>query len=222
MADRYSTVSVLRSNVLLRDLPEESLHVWTEYLTVHKYKKNTIVMNQEDSTYSLFMVGDGRCRLYRSDEDGNEAIISIREAGDYFGILALLDGGARVYSVQTLEPSTLYQISRDDFLNMLNEHPEVGLTLMRTMAQRMRRMAEDVSCLALFDVYGRISHVLNKEGKQDGDYLRTGRLTQQDLANMTGSSREMVGRILKDLKEGGYITVENKEILVLKPLPKNW
>ena len=215
-------LTILRQVVFFEGLSDERLMVLADYMSTHHYKKNTIVMNQGDATDSLFVVAKGRCRLYRSDEQGKELVISLRGAGDYFGALALLDGQGRVYSVQTLEPTTLYQIPRHDFLEMLHKHPEIVLNLLRSMAERMRRMAEDVSCLALMDVYGRLAHVLDKESAEVGGIRKTGRLTQQDLADMTGASREMIGRIMKDLREGGYISVQNKEIILLRKLPRNW
>ena len=215
-------LTVLRQVVFFEGLSDERLMVLGDYMTTHRYKKNTIVMNQGDPTDSMFVVAKGRCRLYRSDAQGRELVISMRGVGDYFGALALLDGQGRVYSVQTLEPSTIYQIPRHDFLEMLDAHPGIALNLLRSMAERMRRMAEDVSCLALMDVYGRLAHILDKESREVDGVQKTGRLTQQDLADMTGASREMIGRIMKDLREGEYIAVENKEIILLKKLPHNW
>jgi len=215
-------LSILRQVVFFGGLSDERLEVLGDYMSTHHYKKNTIVMNQGDPTDSLFVVAKGRCRLYRSDASGRELVISMRGVGDYFGALALLDGQGRAYSVQTLEAATLYQIPRHDFLAMLDAHPEIALNLLRSMAERMRRMAEDVSCLALMDVYGRLAHILNKESEEVDGVRKTGRLTQQDLADMTGASREMIGRIMKDLREGGYISVENKQVILNKKLPHSW
>jgi len=213
---------VLRKVVFFEGLSDQRLMVLGDYMSTHRYKKNTIVMNQGDPTDSMFVVAEGRCRLYRSDAQGKELVISLRGVGDYFGALALLDGQGRAYSVQTLESTTLYQIQQHDFLEILDKHPEIALNLLRSMAERMRRMAEDVSCLALMDVYGRLAHVLDKESAEVGGVRKTSRLTQQDLADMTGASREMIGRIMKDLREGGYISVENKEIILHRELPHSW
>lgn len=215
-------LAILQQVVFFEGLSDERLKVLGDYMSTHRYKKNSIVMNQGDPTDSLFVVAEGRCRLYRSDAQGRELVISLRGAGDYFGALALLDGQGRAYSVQTLEPTTIYQVPRHDFLEMLDKHPEIALNLLRSMAERMRRMAEDVSCLALMDVYGRLTHILHKESAEQDGILKTGRLTQQDLADMTGASREMIGRIMKDLKLGGYISVESKEIILHRKLPHSW
>jgi len=90
--------------------------------------------------------------------------------------------------------------------------------IIQTLAQKVNSLTEDVSSLALLDTYGRIVRVL----EQSADESEQGKLTQQDIANRAGSSREMVSRILKDLKLGGYISIESKHINILKPLPKGW
>ena len=90
--------------------------------------------------------------------------------------------------------------------------------IIQMLAKKVNALTEDVSCFALFDVYHRLARVL----EQHADSGITDRLTQQEIADRVGSSREMVSRILKDLRTGGYISIENKQICINKPLPKAW
>ena len=90
------------------------------------------------------------------------------------------------------------------------------------MTSRIRMLAKNVSSLALLDVYGRVARTLLDQSEEQGDVLVTEKLTQQEIADMVGASRAMVSRILKDLKEGGYISIEKKRITIHHKLPSRW
>ena len=113
-------------------------------------------------------------------------------------------------------------IAKQDFNRYLTEHPSIGLNVIRYLVDQIRTLNERVGTLALRDVYGRVVVTLQEQAGEEDGRLITGRLTQQDLAGMVGSSREMISRIFKDLKLGGYIDVENKRIIIRKPLPARW
>ena len=100
----------------------------------------------------------------------------------------------------------------------------MALDVISSLVERIRGMTKDVSCLALMDVYGRMSRVIQQsiEKNSDSDIRQTEKLTHQELANRVGSSREMISKILKDLKTGGYIEVDNQRIVLLKDLPRKW
>ena len=94
-------------------------------------------------------------------------------------------------------------ISRDDFMTCLSRNPEIAINLIKPMTSRMRMLAQNVSSLALMDVYGRVARILLQQAVEKDGEMVTGRITQQDIADMVGASRAMVSRILKDLKAGG-------------------
>ena len=149
-------------------------------------------------------------------------MLNHQEAGDYFGDLALIDKQPRVASVMTTEPSKFMIISREDFLKCLSKNPEIAINLIKPMTSRIRMLAKNVSSLALLDVYGRVARTLLDQSEERGDALVTEKLTQQEIADMVGASRAMVSRILKDLKEGGYISIEKKRITIHHKLPSRW
>ena len=123
----------------------------------------------------------------------------------------------------TTEPSRFMIISREDFMACLSKNPEIAINLIKPMTSRMRMLARNVSSLALLDVYGRVARVLleQAEEQQDGEMI-TEKMTQQEIADMVGASRAMVSRILKDLKAGGYISVDKKRITIHQKLPSRW
>jgi len=191
--------------------------------TVKSFRKNTIVINQDDETYSLYVILSGSVKVFISGEDGREAVLNHQGAGDYFGDLALIDKQPRVASVMTTEASKFMIISREDFMACLSKNPEIAINLIKPMTSRMRMLAKNVSNLALLDVYGRVARVLleQAEEQEDGEMI-TEKLTQQEIADMVGASRAMVSRILKDLKAGGYISVDKKRITIHQKLPSRW
>lgn len=190
---------------------------------VKSFKKNAIVINQDDESYSLYVILSGSVKVYISGEDGREAVLNHQSAGDYFGDLALIDKQPRVASVMTTETSRFMIISREDFLLCLSKNPEIAINLIKPMTSRMRMLARNVSSLALLDVYGRVARVLleQAEAQEDGGMI-TEKITQQEIADMVGASRAMVSRILKDLKAGGYISVDKKRISIHQKLPSRW
>ena len=191
--------------------------------TVKSFRKNTIVINQDDETCSLYVILSGSVRVFISGEDGREAVLNHQSAGDYFGDLALIDKQPRVASVMTTEASRFMIISREDFMACLSKNPEIAINLIKPMTSRMRMLARNVSNLALLDVYGRVARVLLEQAVEQADgEMITEKLTQQEIADMVGASRAMVSRILKDLKAGGYISVDKKRITIHQKLPSRW
>jgi CRP/FNR family cyclic AMP-dependent transcriptional regulator len=213
---------MLENVPLFSGLPKQALAEIEQHGSVKSYKKNVIVINQDDESYSLYVILKGSVKVFVSGEDGREAVLNHQEAGDYFGDLALIDKQPRVASVMTMEPSKFMIISREDFLRCLSKNPEIAINLIKPMTSRIRMLAKNVSSLALLDVYGRVARTLLDQSEEQGDILVTDKLTQQEIADMVGASRAMVSRILKDLKEGGYISIEKKHITIHQKLPSRW
>ena len=213
---------MLENVPLFSGLSRQALAEIEQHSSVKSCKKNVIVINQDDETYTLYIILSGSVKVFVSGEDGREVVLNRQTAGDYFGDLAMLDKQPRVASVMTTEPSKFMIISREDFLTCLAKNPEIAINLIKPMTSRIRMLARNVSSLALLDVYGRVARVLLEQAQRQGDVLVTGKLTQQEIADMIGASRAMVSRILKDLKAGGYISIEKKRITLHHKLPPRW
>lgn len=213
---------MLHNVSLFQGLPKSDLDALSRQAVTRQFRRQTVVIGQGDLSDALYLVVTGRLKVYRSDEEGKEVILAFLEPGDSFGELALLDKEPRSASVETLEPSKLAVISHNDFYAFLANHTQVAFNLIKTLATRNRVLLESVSDLALLDVYGRVARALLKEAKPENGMLVTGKLTHQEIANMVGSSREMVSKIMKELKFGGYISVDGKRITILNRLPTRW
>ena len=213
---------MLENVPLFSGLSAESLAEIEQHSSVKSFRKNAIIISQDDESYSLYVILSGRVKVFVSGEDGREAVLNYQGAGDYFGDLALIDQQPRVASVMATEASKFMIISRQDFLTCLSRNPEIAINLIKPMTQRMRMLAKNVSSLALMDVYGRVARILLQQAVEKEGEMVTGRITQQEIAEMVGASRAMVSRILKDLKAGGYISVHNKCVTIHQKLPGRW
>jgi CRP/FNR family cyclic AMP-dependent transcriptional regulator len=190
---------------------------------VKTFLKNTVLINEGDRSDALYVILEGKVKVYASDENGKEVILNIQGPGEYFGELALIDDVPRSASVMTLKPSRLASVSRESFEACLVENPRLALKLVRSLSQRILSLTEVVKNLALHDVYGRVTRTLCKLAReQNGRFVIEQRLTHQDIADMVGASREMVSRIMKDLSTGGYIKASNKMITINGKLPPAW
>lgn len=207
---------------LFAGIAESDLRDLASHAITRSFPKNTIILSEGDQAGSLYIILSGRVRVFVSDDDGKEAILSIEGPGEYFGEM-MLDDGPRSASVIALEPCKLFVLEGKAFKAFLLKKPEIALHLIQNLIKRTRVLTKSVKSLALLDVYGRVARLLlDLAIEQEGRLVITGRLTQQEIASRVGASREMISRILKDLSTGGYISVEGKNIFVNKQPPKHW
>ncbi len=208
---------------LFDGLSDEQAEVLKGRSRIRSFAPNTIVVNEGDDGSSLFVVQSGSLKVFLTDNVGREVTLSLLDPGDYFGELALLDDAPRSASVIALSRSEVLQIPRVAFLALIEAHPACMQIVVRNLVGRIRTLTESVRSLALVDVFGRISRIFNSLAvEEDGVGIIDRRLTQQDLANMVGASREMVNRILRDMVSGGYVEIEPQRIILRKKLPSHW
>ena len=203
-------------------LSEAELQAIRGHGVARSYPKGAVVVTEGDTTDALFVILEGRVKVYATDEQGREILFLTQGPGEYFGELAL-DEGPRSASVMTLEKARLFAVPKPELQNFVATNPVFALNIMRKLITRVRTLTASVKSLALMDVYGRVARLLLELSEEkDGRLAISERLTQQDVANRVGASREMVGRILKDLAEGGYITTERSRIVINRRPPEHW
>ena len=190
---------------------------------VRSYPANAILINEGDASDTLFIVLSGRVKVYSNNADGKEIVITTYGAGEYVGELAL-DGGVRSASVMTLEATTCSVVSGANLREFVALHPDFALHLIHKLIRSVREATESVKSLALEDVYERVVRLLGElsDPAESGKRQVRERLTQQDIADRVGASREMVSRIVKDLTTGGYLDVVSGRIVVLRKPPAAW
>ena len=208
---------------LFSDLELNELELLSLKMVTRQYPRNAVVINEGDHSDSLYIIRSGSVKVFLGNDEGKEVILNVQRAGEYFGELALIDSGPRSASVITQEKTVLSLISKADFDEFLRQHPAATVKIIRVLVKRLRALTDSVRSLALMDVYGRVARLLLKLSQPEGD-VRVIRdaLTQQDIADRVGASREMVSRILKDLREGGYIEIHDRHITLRERLPHGW
>lgn len=203
-------------------LQEELLRAIAARGGVKRYPAHTVLLTEGDEGDSLYILLSGRVKIYAANEAGKEVILTTLGAGEYFGELAL-DGGARSASVMTLEPCSCAVVTGANLREFVAAHPDFAQHLIVNLIRRLRRLTGSVKSLALEDVYSRVVGLLQALSVPDGAHrVLPQKLTQQDIAEHVGSSREMVSRIFKELTTGGYVAVDAGRIALLKTPPSSW
>ena len=190
--------------------------------TRRQFAAHAILVNEGDTASSLYIVLSGRLKVYASSDEGRQVVLADLGPGDYFGELSL-DGGERSASVVALEPTSCVVVAGAELHAFLAEHPDFAQHLVRRLIATVRRLTDQVKSLALDNVYGRLVRLVMEHSDVVGDQrvLRMA-LTQQDIADRIGSSREMVNRVMKQLTSGGYVAQQDGLLVVKRKLPPSW
>jgi CRP/FNR family transcriptional regulator, cyclic AMP receptor protein len=181
------------------------------------FAKNSIVINEGDDTDCLYIVLRGKAHALRSDESGRQFIVNRFGPNDYFGEMSFFDRSARCATVITKEKSVFMILPRKAFFDFATQHTEIYGNMIRALLDKLRKATQQIEALAFLDVYGRLTRFLVENQNQEG--VIEEKLTQQELADMVGSSRETVNRIFNELIGGGFITREKGRIVIRKKLP---
>jgi CRP-like cAMP-binding protein len=214
-------IEFLRNVSIFEELPERDLVKIAKLGTRKKYPKESVILMEDESGSALFVIVDGKVKVSRIDDEGREVILSILGPSDVFGEMALLDGLKRSATVSALTETEVFLLYRDDFLNLLHQHPQIAISLLRELTMRLRKADLQIKSLSLKDARGRIGCVIislaDDLGKMyKGNVIIDELPTQQDLANMAGTSRETVSRVLGEFERKGLIKMEGRRLIILK------
>ncbi|MGZ8224892.1 MAG: Crp/Fnr family transcriptional regulator [Methylobacter sp.] len=213
----------LKKISFISNLPDEALDALAAKAKSVKFPKQAVIISEGDETSSLYIILSGKVRVFSSDEKSKEVTLLIQEPGSYFGELALLGDEPRSASVETLEKTVCAIISKNDFKYWLASHPDVVIELLSDLSNKIRHLTEKVKQMALSNVYERTIKVLQDMANKEGDiFVIHNKPTQQELANMVGSSREMINKIMKELITGGYVVIKDKTLRIENKPPACW
>jgi CRP/FNR family cyclic AMP-dependent transcriptional regulator len=212
-------LSFLQNVPIFADLEEPELKKIEKLGLRKKYKRGNIVVLEKETGAALFVIISGKVKIVRTDEDGREVILSIFGPGEFFGEMSLLDGLARSASVVALAKAELFMIHRRDFLRLLHEHPQVAISLLGELTTRLRKADAQIKSLSLKDALGRVANVILtladdigifRKGKVEIDELPL----QQDMANMAGTSRETVSRMIHQFIREGHLQLDGNKLTI--------
>ncbi|MDI6766257.1 MAG: Crp/Fnr family transcriptional regulator [Bacteroidota bacterium] len=185
-----------------------------------KYKKGTIILLEEETGAALFVIISGKVKIVRTDEDGREVILSILGENDFFGEMSILDGLSRSASVIAITKTELFMIHRRDFLKLMQDVPSVAIALLKEMTLRIRKADAQIKSLSLKDATGRVANVILQLADDIGT-IRKGRVEidelplQQDLANMAGTSRETISRVIHSFIKKGLVEMRGNKLIII-------
>jgi len=182
--------------------------------------RGDVVFLEGEEGDRLYVVVDGKIKLGVTSTDGRENLLAVLGPSEMFGELSLFDPGPRTATATALTDATLAGLGHQDLVAWLTGRPEVAQALLKALAQRLRRTNEAMSDLVFSDVPGRVAKALldlgEKFGEVEGDGLRvTHDMTQEELAQLVGASRETVNKALADFASRGWLTLEPRSVLLL-------
>lgn len=212
--------SVVRKAPIFQGLDEAAANKLRLSMTPVKLRKGQALFKEGDDGSHLYVVASGKIKLGTKAPDGRENLLMILGPGDMFGDLSLFDSGPRTSTATAVTESRLLSLGQEKVIPWVKEYPEVSLHLLARLASRLRRTNEVVSDLVFSDVPGRVAKALIDLGlkfgvKKDDGFLVNHDLTQEELAQLVGASRETVNKALADFAQRGWIRLEARAVMVL-------
>ena len=216
---------LLKGVDLFSELTEEQLGLLANLVVVQDFNRDeTVVLEGDCSMKALYLIASGTVQVYMTGVDGRETILSILERGDFFGEMSLIDGEPRSASVRTVTDAQLMIIHREPFLTLIRQTPEIAMSLLSEMSKRLRKANKQIGSLSTMSVSGRVAGTLLNLMEERGMRIHTdngqmvtvihNRPTQQQLADMSGTTRETVSRICSMLVKANAIAMTGKDIVI--------
>ena len=213
--------SFFRKFSLFEELDDRELSSIAAVAKPRRYAKDDVVFHADESGDIFCLIKEGQVKITMISPEGKEIILSMLGPGDFFGEMALLDDEPRSATVIAMEPLELVTIWRAEFLQILQENFSISKKLLATLSRRLRTASNRIESLATMDVYGRLARffldLAREHGKLlDNGYVAVTRPTHQAIANMIGTSRETVSRLIHDLMRQNLLLSEGKTIYLRK------
>lgn len=227
MADR-DDLEFLKKINLFYDLKEDELTEVAGIVMERKYRKGRIIFMEGEPGEAVFFLKSGRIKISKQDDEGREHILHYVNPGEVFAEVVLFDGGAYPATAEVLEDAEVGVIGCSAMDNLVIGNPGIALALLKVMAGRLRFAQQKIMELALKDTTRRLAGALLKLAEEHGMPGEGGvkiclSLTNQELANLVGTSRETVNRIMSELRRRKAITIEKQTgIMVNEEKLKSW
>ena len=218
-------LGLLKGVELFSELSEEQIGMLANLVVSQKFNRDeTVVLEGDDSVQALYLIASGSVQVYMTGVDGRETILSFLERGDFFGEMSLIDGEPRSASVRTVTDAQMLIIHRESFLQLIRQSPEIAMGLLSELSKRLRKANRQIGSLSTMSVSGRVAGTLLNLMEERGVRIHTNngnmvtvihnRPTQQQLADMSGTTRETVSRICSLLVKTNAIAMTGKDIVI--------
>jgi len=213
-------IEVVRNASLFNGLDDESTSALVKIMKPRSLRRGTALFHEGDPGDELYIVSTGKLKIGRESPDGRENLLSVVGPGEIIGELTLFDPGARSTTATAVSQTELLSLKHEDLMTWLRERPQAAMNLLKSLAQRLRRTNDIVGDLVFSDVPGRVAKSLldlaERFGKQAPDgTLVAHDLTQEELAQLVGASRETVNKALADFAARGWLRLEARAVVIL-------
>ena len=211
---------VLARSGIFQGVDHDAAEALAKDMETIEARKGEIVFNEGEPGDSLYIVMNGKIKLSRRSPDGRENVLAVMGPSDQFGELSVFDPGPRTATATAVTDVKLARMPQSVLRPWIEAHPEIGEQLLRVLARRLRRTNDSVADLIFTDVPGRVAKALlqmaDRFGSRESDGLRVKHdLTQEELAQLVGASRETVNKALADFVHRGWIQLQGKSVVVL-------
>lgn len=206
--------TILKTVPLFSQFSDSELTALFPAVQHRSYPRHSFMLRAGENTDALYIMLAGRAKVVIDDGDGREVTLATIGPSEFFGEMSLIDEHPRSASVEALEPCEVLYISKAAFMSCLKGNFDAAMLMLKGVVGRLREADRKIASLALMDVHGRVARLLMDLARQtDGTWIvDTG---SEEIARMVGASREMVSRVLKDMRESGLIRRDKRKIIVL-------
>lgn len=216
-------IEYLKKIPLFSELSTDELHGLSKLSKKRRYPRGNIVLYKGDAGDVIYLILEGKVKVVLSHSDGKEIILNTLISGDYFGEMSIFDHMPRSANIVAMEDCEFLAIPQKAITDQIKKNPQLAFKLLSIMSQRLREANEQISSLAYLDVKGRVAQtlmrLLKKSGKTTGEgYQVLPRPAMKDIADMSGTSRETVSRILNELAKQGIITYTKDSFIFYEDL----
>jgi CRP/FNR family cyclic AMP-dependent transcriptional regulator len=213
-------INLIKKSPIFNNLPEEALQSIAYEAEISLFKKREIIYLPASENNTLYLLASGKAKISRLSEDGREIIIEIINSGEIFGEAAIFSNNCRENMATALEKSLVLRFEAKSFKRFLDKFPQLSAHLLNFIAEKKRNLENKIEDLAFRNVPSRLARVLLQMADIDGQKLNgqiriQTRLSQQEIGNLIGSTRETTSHFLNRLKKIGFINFGKREINIL-------
>jgi len=206
--------NIVRSAPLFAALDDDGKQAVLDSMTQEDFHRGSVVFREGDQGDRLFIIASGKIKVGHASGDGRENLLAVLGPGETLGELSLFDPAPRNATATAVAETTLYSLSQQDLYRVLAQRPEVARHLLASLARRLRKTNDSLADLVFADVPGRVAKNLLDLAQREGIMVSHG-LTQEELAQLVGASRETVNKALADFAHRNWIRLEARAVLLL-------
>jgi CRP/FNR family cyclic AMP-dependent transcriptional regulator len=213
-------INFLKEIPLFSHLDEEDFQQLTNICSEKKFDKGQTIFYEEDMGTGFYIIISGQVKIVMLSNDGREHILGLLREKDFFGEMSILDGEPRSATAIALSDVKAITITREDFTKLLRNNPDISIKIMFVLCKRLRRADRHVESLAFLSAPGRVARTIlelsDEQGiKDDNKVIINHKMTRQEFANIAGTSRETLTRVLMEFQDDGILDISKNQIILV-------